>query len=96
MKAIPLLRKVGVMQITFLGVTLTISGGRIAWQMLPNVKELDDEPEYPMGFRVEKLERGKLKVYRYTQFPDRDMKFGFLLEIPEATYSMGGKPGAFL
>ena len=84
------------MQKELFGVTFTINRKGINWQKLPDVKKLDDEPEYSLGFRLEKLEKGKLKVYRYTQFPDRDMKFGWLLEIPDATYQMGGKIGAYL
>lgn len=84
------------MQKELFGVTFTINGKGIAWQKLPNVKRLDAEPEYALGFRLEKLERGKIQVYRYTQFPDRDFKFGWFLEIPDATYQMGGKIGAYL
>ncbi len=84
------------MQKELLGVTFTINRKGINWQKLPDVKKLDDEPEYPLGCRHERLEKGKLKVYRYTQFPDGDFKFGWLLEIPDATYQMGGKTGAYL
>lgn len=84
------------MQKTILGVTFTINGKGIVWEKLPDVKKLDDEPQYPMGCRHERLVKGKIEVYRYTQFPNRGMKFGWLLEIPDATYQMGGKIGAYL
>lgn len=84
------------MDITFIGVTFTLSRGGFTWDRLPDVKRLDDEPKYCLGHRLELLERGKVKVYRYTQFPDRDMKFGWLLEIPEVTYRLGARDNAYL
>ena len=78
------------MQVIFRGVAINFGLGYISLQRLIDVDELDDEPEYDMGERLERFRKGKLEVYRYTQFPDRDYKFGWLLEIPEATYQIGG------